>query len=93
MTHYTIRSGNNGKNYQNPKSWVIEGSNDNSKWDILDEQKNNLSLNGLKLVHTFTIDSRKQKEYKYIQMRQIDKNWQNGDDLMLTDFEMHGKLI
>ena len=92
VTHYTLKSGTNGENEENPKSWVIEGSNDNSKWDILDEKRNNSILNGKNLVHTFEIEKQKQKEYKYIRMKQTDKNWYNNDDLMLSAFEIHGKL-
>ena len=37
-TNYPIKSYKNGKNGCHPKSWIIEGSNDNSKWEKLDEQ-------------------------------------------------------
>ena len=38
-TDYTIRSPTGwGDNSPEPQNWVIEGSNDNSSWDLLSEE-------------------------------------------------------
>ncbi|KAK8896668.1 hypothetical protein M9Y10_014581 [Tritrichomonas musculus] len=93
LKDYIIRSSNYAQNNEHPKSWVIEGSNDNSKWEICDEQKNCNFLNGNNIVHTFSIHNENLKEFRYIRMRQIDTNWRNDNDLSIDSFELYGKLI
>ena len=39
-TDYTLKSNSSSANVQKPKSWVIEGSNDNNSWEVIDEQVN-----------------------------------------------------
>ena len=54
---YTIRSCSCSVNWAHPKSWVIEGSNDNGSWSIIDQVENCGFLNGPGLVHSFKIQS------------------------------------
>ena len=42
----------------NPKDWVIEGSNNNVEWSIIDEQKNVSFTSTTPYVHTFSIKNR-----------------------------------
>lgn len=56
LTNYTIRS-YYGTNDHHPKSWIIEGSNDNSIWEKLDEQKD------LNVSHLFTITNSSSESY------------------------------
>ena len=53
-THYSIQTWelSKGNHIQN---WVIEGSNDNSSWQVLDEERDCNELHGNDLVHTFPI--------------------------------------
>lgn len=92
-TDYQIRSyycwGQN--NY--PKSWVIEGSNDNKQWEIVDEENNCSYLNGENLVHTFHINKNNNKEFQYIRMRSTGPNWAGENYLAFSLFEIYGKLI
>lgn len=53
ITAYTIRSGGSS----HPKSWLIEGSNDQNSWTKIDEVHNCLSLNSPRATHTFIIDN------------------------------------
>ena len=43
------------QNSAHPKSWIIEASNDNDNWDVIDERNNCPFLNGRNFIHTFII--------------------------------------
>ena len=94
-THYTVKSVNWGVNDHHPKSWVIEGSNDNISWETIDEEKNCSYLNGVSLVHTFPMNHPKSTEFKYIRMRSTGPNWCGNSYhyLIFDSFEIYGRLI
>ncbi|KAK8842136.1 hypothetical protein M9Y10_026363 [Tritrichomonas musculus] len=92
-TGYTIRSYASFANSEHPKSWVIEGSNDSSSWEEIDEQVNCGYLNGKSFVHTFKIKNETSKEYRYIRMRLTGPNWLGNNQLIINSFEIYGKLI
>lgn len=90
-THYTVRS---GKNYSNrPRSWVIECSNDNNRWEILDEENNNTIFNDFLISHTFQINKQDTNEYRYIRMRNTGYD-SNGSSyfLFINSIEFYGEL-
>ena len=94
-TDYTIRSWNYSQNDCHPRSWVIECSNDNSSWEIVDEEKDCSHLNGSKYVHTFKMNHPTNKEYKYIRMRITGPTWHSSTNyqLIINSFEIFGKII
>lgn len=77
------------------RSWVIEGSNDDQYWKILDSQVNNDSLNGVGLFHLFAISNYKYntESFKYLRIRQTGSNWCENDSLFITSIEFYGKII
>ena len=93
-THYTIRSNScDENNSSHPKTWVIEGSNDNLSWDEIDEEINCAHLNGRNVSHTFEMNKQNSKEYKYIRMRLTGPNWYYCNYLIIDSFEIYGRLI
>lgn len=88
--NYSVRTNHSGCN---PKSWVIECSNDNKDWEIVDDQKNCSILNGQFVCHTFSISKEKQNVYKFIRLRLTDKNWRLDYFLYISSFEIFGYLI
>ena len=93
-THYTIRSANYQVNREHPKSWVIEGSNDNKEWIILDEQKDCFSLNGKSVTHTFSITNSTDSKFTFLRMRLIGPNWcKNTKHLNINCIEFYGSLV
>lgn len=93
-TAYTIRSSNwGGQNWCHPRSWVVEGSTDNTSWVTLDTQRGCSHLNGSGLVHTFKVNNETSKEFKYIRMKSTGKNWYNNNYLIIDSFEIYGTLI
>ncbi|KAK8899377.1 hypothetical protein M9Y10_001692 [Tritrichomonas musculus] len=92
--NYTIRSYIATIKYGcHPKSWVIEGSDDNEQWIAIDEQNDCPFINGNNLVYTFTILNPRNKAFKYIRMRQTNKSWNEHDHLCVNSFELYGLLI
>lgn len=93
-TNYTIRSFHALPNEgAHPKSWVIEGSNDNHDWTILDKQKDCPLLNGMNLVHTFSIENPEEKDFRFIRIRQTMCNWVFSDCLCIDSIEFYGYLL
>ena len=92
-THYTIRSRNWGTNSNYPKSWVIQGSNDNNSWETIDEEKDCPILNGNSVVHTFTMNHPKPTKFKYIRMYSTGTDWSNNNYLAFESFEIYGIFI
>ena len=74
-THYTIRSHPDGgrglAGWHNLRSWVIEGSNDETTWVVLDSRENNSELDGQNAMDNFTIaPDRVGESYRYVRLRQ-----------------------
>ena len=90
---YLIKSFDYEPGSNHPKTWIIEGSNDNESWDTLDRQENCPYLNGNHLVHSFKIQNNQDKEYKYIRMVHTGKTWNNNTFLRFESFEIFGSLI
>ena len=93
LSHYSIKSVKWDINYEHPKSWVIEGSNEALDWTVLDEQINCSLLNGRCIAHTFEVNKNNSKKFRYIRMRLTDKNWRNTNNLVIDSFEVYGKFI
>ena len=93
-TGYIIRS-YHFTSHSHLKTWVIEGSNDNTTWKILDSQQNNSYLNGCSFVHLFPISSNKDEEesFRYLRIKQTDASWANDYHLLINSIEFYGKII
>lgn len=89
--NYLIRSFNS-KNHRHPKSWVLEGSNNNENWEILDVQNNCKFLCGDNLVHLFSVSHNKQS-FKYLRLRQTGLTSENTNHLLLNSIEFFGQLL
>lgn len=91
--YYSIKSGPYPKNAHHPKTWVIEGSVNNEKWFVINEQDCCALLNGKNVVHAFPIKNPNSRKFRYIRMRQTGPNWANGYFLAIDSFEIFGRLI
>ena len=92
-TDYTIRSAIWDANDTHPRNWVIEGSNDDISWTIIDEENDCPFLNGKNVVHTFRMNRPNLKEFQYIRMKITGPDWRNSFYLGIDSFEIYGKLI
>ena len=92
-TGYKIKSINGPPNYNHPRGWFIEGSNDGDKWEIIDTRNNNEDLNGQRFVCLFKITKKKdKKKFKSIRMRLNGPNWRKTNCLAIESFELYGTL-
>jgi hypothetical protein len=87
-THYTFRSGSWKGN--NPSSWVLEGSNDGDRWEELDRQVGNDDLVQKGVVRTYEVNS--PQKCRHLRIRQIGKNHNGFDTLVLSGLEVFGIL-
>ena len=93
-TNYTIRAHNSSSGNRHPKSWIIEGSEDNKKWIKIDERIDCSFLNGAKRVHTFHIKNEEEKEFKFIRIKHINNTWDNSNNaIYISSIEFYGNLI
>lgn len=90
--NYSIRSWKSGKNCSHPRGWVIEGSNDNNKFEIIDEQRDCPLLNGISITHTFDIENPQNKSFKFLRIRSIMPDWHNTNNLDIDSIEFYGGL-
>lgn len=90
LSGYIIKSDNSS---YHPKNWIIEGSNNQSEWETIDEQKNFLGLEKRHVICEFMIPNPKSKSFRYIRLRQTGKTWGNHDFLVIGSMELYGTLI
>lgn len=76
MTSYTIRS--SPESVYHPKTWRVLGSDDGEKWDILDRQTNNSSLNANSIKQRFKCDQN-HSYYRFIRYIQDDSWYGNRE--------------
>lgn len=90
---YSVKTHSCGPNSYHARSWVIEGSNDNSNWEKIDEQQDCPNLNGSYFSHIFPIKNENQREFKFIRMKLTGPNWRSDNFLDIGRFELFGSLI
>lgn len=94
LESYTLRSCSKGQ-YSYPKSWRIVGSNDRTRWDVLDHQTDNGSLHGNYLQKRFVCEDNNNNEYyQYIRFIQED-SWNSGFryNIILSRLELFGTIL
>lgn len=94
LSNYSIKSYDGAQNYGYLRNWVIEGSNNENDWEILDSHSNDSSLRGNNIIATFK--TKKMKTfYRFIRLHQTGESWYNNDNnyyLYFYMIEFYGKL-
>jgi hypothetical protein len=90
VTHYIIRSQGGKSGVNHLRSWVIEGSEDNSNWMELDRRENDSGLNGPSLVCSFEV--RNVIESRFIRIRSTGPTWYGQHYMYFKAFEVFGGL-
>ena len=93
---YSLKSSNaNFQNFKrnNPKSWKIEGSNDDINYILIhEEQNNNDFVNNKYFIY---LECSKSEYYRYIKISQIDNHWDSipkHNFFLLSGIEFFGEL-
>lgn len=89
LTHYTLKSNPIGGNCF--RSWIIQGSNNHSQWEVLD-QRDTTDLIGGNRVKTYSVQQSTGTFYRYIRMTQTGKTSDDQDYLNLSGIEIFGQL-
>ena len=91
-TSYSMKSSNNGPGAWQPKSWILEVSNDGSEqsWRVIDRRENNSDLNGRHLTHNFPITSELHEPFRFIRLRLTGKNHEGHNRLVICSLEVFG---
>ena len=92
-TNYQIKSCDYDSSWAHPKSWIIEGLNDNGQWENLSTVNDCSYLNGRCLSHIFQVTNPNQKKFSRIRLTQTGKTWFPNDCLSINCFELYGKLM
>ena len=99
LSSYFIRSNSySPSSYYHPKSWRVEGSNDESHWTRLDHRVNDGNLNGRYKQHHFECQENRRgdKNYRYRYIRWIQEDsWYNNSpyNVYITYFELYGDIF
>lgn len=91
--YYSIRTFNAQSNFSHLRSWVIEGSNNNFNWTILDYKSNCSHLNGPKHYHSYPIYNPNNNSFRFLRILQTDLNWGKRNNLKLNCIEFYGEII
>jgi hypothetical protein len=87
-THYSIDS---SFNHYSLRSWVFEGSIDDLSWIVLDDQKDDSTMNSSRPIGTFAVYP--SLECRFVRLRQNGENASGNYVLALCAFEIFGHLI
>lgn len=94
-SHYSIRSNNWGdENWYHLQNWVIECSNDEVEWRIIDSHQKDKSLNSRSASKTFEIQEKLNENdfYRYIRIRQTGINTSGNYELIISAIEFFGSI-
>jgi hypothetical protein len=91
ISSYSMKSRYDGEFI--PRSWVIEGSNEDTGWIELDRRDNDDTIQGGHAFHNFKCPSRDDDHmFRYIRLSQTGLNSSNYNHLLLCNFEPFGRL-
>jgi hypothetical protein len=89
VTAYTVRHWQSAGNAL--RSWHLEGSNDNSEWEVIDSRTNDDSLAANSgATATFFISKPTKRGYMYLRLIQTGPNSSGNNKLALSGLEFYG---
>ena len=74
------------------KSWVLEVSNDNEAWEVVDSRENNEELNAPHVTRNFAISAPTSGAFRFVRLRQTGENHRGYDYLRICALELFGAL-
>jgi hypothetical protein len=77
-----------------PRSWVLEGKNEDTDWLVIDRHENDNAIQGAFAFHNFKCHTRNEPDmFRFIQLRQTGVNSHNSNHLAMCHFELFGRLM
>lgn len=74
-----------------PKSWLIEGSNDNIRWDLIKKKEKDSSLSDYGMKNTFCCNNGNNNFYRFIRIAGIMSHSCNRF-FLLSEIELYGSF-
>ena len=93
---YALKSRHDfGRGSDHLKSWVVEGSNDKSRWTVLDERVDSEALNGAGYESVFKMNMKidKTKYYRYLRVKATGPMVSGYNNMTVASIEFYGSLI
>jgi hypothetical protein len=89
---YSMKSRINGAHI--PRSWVLEGRNEDTDWVVIDRHENDNTIQGVFASHNFKCPARNDLDmFRFIQLRQTGLDSNNYNYLTMCHFELFGGLM
>ena len=85
--YLSVPSQKRGQSTGQPKTWRIEGSNDEQNWELIDSKENDTSLNAYSKSNTFPCQNINKQFYQFIRLKNINDNY-----LLLSEIEFYGSI-
>ena len=94
-TNYSIQTIDLPSGNSHLKSWVIDGSNSDKNWKILDSRNNETCLDDNLAENTFDIHENLDADeyYRYLRIRQTGLNSRKTSQLIINALEFFGTII
>jgi hypothetical protein len=89
---YSIWTNPEGPNNSHLRSWVIEATNDLTKWVKIDSRTDNSDLNSPSTHQCFRIQAPPNEGIKFVRLMMTEKNHNGNDHLYIAGFELFGDL-
>ena len=93
LTDYKIQTSPFDSNWHHPRSWKIQGSNDNNNWEEIDKQENCKETNENNVYQEFSIKQENIKQFKFIKMIMDGVDWGNQNWMTFSSIEFYGCLV
>ena len=88
---YVLKTFNHSPGGNHLRNWVLEGSDDGVNFTLLDKEVDCDKLNGR--LYTSSFFAYQEKPQRYIRLREIGKDWNNDESLVLCHIELLGKIV
>ena len=89
--YFAVPSRSTNYSLNRPKTWLIEGSNNKEKWELIDERENDSSLTDYSASKIFSINQNKNEFYRFIRIKENLKD-SNDHRLLLSEIELYGNI-
>lgn len=91
LTSYTVQSYNGNKTSGHLKNWVVEVSNDNNDWKVIDKHVDDPTLQTPDKIATFNTE-KTQEFYRFVRIHQTGNSWYGNYFLYFPFVEFYGKI-
>lgn len=90
--YFSVPTSSLGHSDGQPKTWIIEGSNDKYNWVTIDKQENDSKLRDYDASNTYSIENTNDIFYRFIRIKEIADQY-DRHFLLLSEVEFYGSIL